>query len=459
MRLAALHQLLIVGIAATARKRKAGPGSARKDFKDIDPFVGAIDTYLLFRDNLVKRMYQRCTTAVANQSRGARKPDAKGRVCLTKGSLVNVFYSIFATVLIHDDPVQFIHDFVKSQITEYRMLELIFEKLELHELESVIDSLVLALNSPQRDKIRSIYRSKRDAIMQALETKVTGVLRQSAHDFLGAAKDNLVSEDLLTYFSLRCRYSKCTVPDTLDAILKAIRREVDEKGHSERKCISMAYFLHNIIASKYGRADFDLSTQALNYITSSYSKNLIEMLTQQHTMQGLSHESQNSLKVCAMVEIIEYTCGKTTGREANLVKGESLSRGDPHFVRAYLEAQRKYKLISEAEEAEHLYTYYCNSSRLNRDKLLAIVDSTLDLLPAGFWQHIRFAVFPQIRGFAPEPATLKRDAYDLNLYLNDGRIIPLPLGVSCVDLQALARTIGTGQGVANKPSTVTHESP
>ncbi|KAI4293210.1 hypothetical protein PAPHI01_2484, partial [Pancytospora philotis] len=367
-----LHQLLLVyitGSTAAAKNKPAALRTRRVVFEEINPFVGAIDVYMGYRDALLRRISHRCITVVNNENQRLHGTDAKCEKHYRGHSAAFVCYNIFTAVLMQDKPVDFIHKFVRSRLAEYHALELIFDNLTIAGLKGAFDKLFPALNRNIFARVCVKYSSERDAIRKALKAKVADVIEQGAGALLYDCKEGkvpnkpLVSDDILVYFSLRCKGGKSLVPSEFEAILEAIRKEADMGKHFDDKCVGMAHFLYNIIGTNYNKNESGLATQALSYITSNYSPHLIEMMTQQHMLQGIRADDHNVIRTSAMDNIIYYTCGEASICEENLDRGESISNGDPHFVRAYLEAQRKNGMITGEEEADYLYTFYCNSDQ------------------------------------------------------------------------------------------------
>ncbi|KAI4291042.1 hypothetical protein PAPHI01_0316 [Pancytospora philotis] len=361
--------LFFTATIAAATEKKIG-------FREINPFVGAIDTYTTFRDKVIDRMYSRCVTVVNDEKQIAHDNARRGMQRSRGIPISRSSYIIFATLLMQKEPVSFIHEFVKSRLVEYRMLELIFDDLSITGLEDAFDELFPALDRVVLDRIRAAYSSERDAIRQALKEEVAIVMKQSPSEFLRGAGDEIISDDILTYFSLRCETKEHSRLDEFAAILEAIRSEVNEGSHSDAKCISISYFLYNIIGLRYNKEEHELSKLALRCITSSYSCNVIEMLTQQHTILGFSPHHQRATRICAMDKIIDYTCVNN----AKYV--------DPHFVRAYLDAQKKYGMIDNAEEVDFLYTFYDNTDQTRKDMLLAVDDKFPEQLLSDLRQRV-----------------------------------------------------------------------
>ncbi|KAI4292960.1 hypothetical protein PAPHI01_2234, partial [Pancytospora philotis] len=437
----AVYQVLsvfIIGMPAAKKKLRAS-STKRVVCEEINPFVGAIDTYLYFKDRLLERMYQRYITAMSKKKARTLEPTAKRRRCPKKRTFHNMLYSIITYILMHDNPVVFIHSFVKSRLAEYHMLELMFERLDMGQLIKAFSTLTPDHDRTVLDKVLTNHCGKVDAIKQAMKELVAGKIKQSPSQFIGSSEERMHSEDMLAHFSLRCGEGGYSIQQELIAILDAIYAEVEKGTRFYFKYKTMASFIYNIVVEKYRKRNIVLAGPALDYITSRYSKNFIYMLTRQYPVQGPKQDKQDTIKSRVMNRIISHTCS------------EDISRGDPCFVRGYLGAQRKKGMITEPQEAEYLYTYFCNNDQSKRDKLFVIDGNFPEPLPFEFRRRVVDYLYEEICASNPDIAAAVQTRYDSSPDKNANSLYQAKFDACLAYYQALAQTANAAQGSACSP--------
>ncbi|KAI4293529.1 hypothetical protein PAPHI01_2803, partial [Pancytospora philotis] len=133
----------------------------------------------------------------------------------------------------------------------------------------------------------------------------------------------------------------------------------------------------------------------------------------------------------------------------------SISNGDPHFVRAYLEAQRKNGMITGEEEADYLYTFYCNSDQSRRDKLLAVDGCFPDSLPFEFHRRVINYLYGKACRKVPGLSAAVEALYKSNPDQNDRSLHQAKFNACIVYDQIMSPPTGTSSRAAGNPDIVT----
>ncbi|KAI4291051.1 hypothetical protein PAPHI01_0325 [Pancytospora philotis] len=384
MRFASLHVLLpvfICGSASTTGDGAATSVAEKKVGKEINPFAGAVDTYLSVRNKLLRQMHYRCITECKREKNQELTPAFKCEQ--GSGRLHYMINCVIAGILQQDDPVDCIQRLIgRSRLSESRVLEQILDNFDVSKLESAVGSVCLAQDPAALEKICAKATDGLPAIKQTLKDKINEKRLLVASEFLSSHEYSLCADDIMTYIAIRCDGGTHSVHDEINAIMDAIRMEIDTARHPRLKHKALAQFLHCIIGSVYEQKSETaiLSGLALDYITSRYSAGLIRLLTEQYTQQRSDLAQRNSSKSHVMSAIIKHI---TDGSKVDV---------STDFVRGYLAAQRKKGRISDSMEGEVLCSFYRCSSLARQTQLLAPNDNFPSRLSFPFFHHLAGAL-------------------------------------------------------------------
>ncbi|KAI4291048.1 hypothetical protein PAPHI01_0322 [Pancytospora philotis] len=196
-------------------------------------------------------------------------------------------------------------------------------------------------------------------------------------------------------------------------------------------------FIHRLLSLQLekDRSKPVIFSLALNHMASHYNRGFIELLT-----SSLVRNSN-------MGRILNYICA-SNAKDA-----------DPHFVRGYLEAQRKNGKITEEQEVVYLHTYYSNCGDAKRGKLLAVDDKFPESLPYEFRQRVCDSLYEEACTKDSGIAAVMQAKYDSNPDRNDRSRHMAKIDAYLEFYRPTVEPTNAEQGVACSPSMGMAESP